>query len=176
MLVSVKMRQRDARVVESLNLRRQLLFDLRERYPSEQAGDDERFPRPAETSIVCDQGRYSMRREGGCAVHEREVRADAQRWKRTGATNSVSCGRGIRKQTGACHDPEFVNVEDSFIDANGEPEIVSIHDKPTLHGYLPAIRNTWTASTPRALNCIQGCSRARNCSTSARFSNVACSS
>src|SRR5258705_2075726 len=115
MLVSVKMRQRDARVVESLNLRRQLLFDLRERYPSEQAGDDERFPRPAETSIVCDQGRYSMRREGGGTAHQREGRADAQRWKRKGATHSVSCRPGIREHTRALTLPTSCTSQSSSL-------------------------------------------------------------
>src|SRR5258705_13285542 len=103
MLVSVKMRQRDARVVESLNLRRQLLFDLRERYPSEQAGGDERVPRPAETSIVCDQGRYSMRRKGGGAGHWFEVGAGAQQWKGTGGAYCSTAGRGSRQQPGTWH-------------------------------------------------------------------------
>jgi hypothetical protein len=44
----------------------------------QQAGDDERFPRRAEPSIVLNKGRYALGRERRRAIHQREMGADTE--------------------------------------------------------------------------------------------------
>src|SRR5437773_3150759 len=132
-LVRVEMRQPDACAPQPVDLRGQLELHLGERHPAAQAGDDERLPRTAEPFIVCDERGDPAGRERGCAVHEREMNAHAERWSAARATDCVGCRRSAREQAGARQDPVIVGIEDAVVDANGQPEVVGIDDEAAYH-------------------------------------------
>src|SRR5207237_7323339 len=88
-LVGVEMRQPDAGALQPRDLRRELALDLVQRQPPLQTGGDEPLPRWAKSSGVLDERRNVLRRQRRRAVHEREMRAEAERWTQAAAANRV---------------------------------------------------------------------------------------
>src|SRR5437762_191215 len=175
-LVRVQMRQPDARPLQPRDLRRELALDVVERHAPLQAGDDERLPRRAKPSIVCDERWNVVGRERGGAVHEREVHADTERRAQAAARDLVFGGRRVREEAGARENAEVVRVENPFVHPDGEPEIVGVHDELALHRFISGILKTCSATRSPMWICVHGWRVARRCSTSRLFSNVTCSS
>ena len=141
-LVRVEMCHPDAFTSNSVDLRRQLSFDLLERHSPSQAGDDERLPRRAEPSIVFDQGGHAGGREHRCTVDECKMDSDAEGGTNADTMQRVNRRRRIGEQAGAGEDASVMGVEDAGVDAHGQAKVIGVDDKLSKHGYLPEMRNT----------------------------------
>src|SRR5258705_12502590 len=109
-LVRVKMRQSNPFRSDAIDLRGQLPLDLIQRDTTPEAGDDERFPRPAEPSVVLYQRGDAAWRERRRAIDESQMDADAEGWSGPNATNRIDRGCGIRKKDCARQDAAVVGL------------------------------------------------------------------